>query len=73
MEYKELLELFNAYGLFIKPKTKNGFRIYKNDSKHRFFDWYPESGSLSKFDEYWKPVSRLKDPEDVAILCKANK
>ena len=67
---ENIIELFEAYNLYIKPKSKNGFRIYKNDTKHRFFDWYPDSGSLSKFDEYWRPMCKLKDAEDVAILLK---
>ncbi len=65
-----ILKIFNVYGFYIKAKTKNGFRIYKDDHKHRFYDWYPESGSLSKFDDYWRPMCKLKDPEDVAIFLR---
>lgn len=80
MTGKELKSLFNAYGLIIKRKyEKTSFRIYKDEeTKHRFFDWHYDTGSVYKFESeeyynpkknYWKMVGyRLKDPEDAAIF-----
>lgn len=70
MTKEDMLELFSKYGFKSKIRwNKRDFRIYPTE-KFGWFDWYPMSGKLVKFDDVkkYRAVGTFSSAKEVAEL-----